>query len=294
MIGPFRGGRTKAATGVPGQPNVFYIGACNGGVWKSTDYGRVWTPIFDDQPTGSIGAIAVAPSNPDIVYVGSGEGLQRPDLSTGDGIYKSTDAGRTWQHLGLRDGQQIPADRRRSPQPQTACGSRCSATRTARTRSAASSDRPTAARRSRRSSTRDENTGGIDVVVDPAERGRRLRGALGAQAGAVGERRVHGPGQRPLQVDRRRHDLAPADGRAARRSPRTTWGASASGSRPAGRGESSSRSRPERTRGSTDRTTPARPGRSSMTTRTSPSAETTSPRSRSIRRTPTSSTRRAW
>jgi photosystem II stability/assembly factor-like uncharacterized protein len=109
MIGPFRGGRTVGATGVPGQPNVFYIGVNNGGVWKSTDYGLVWKPIFDDQPTGSIGALAVAPSNPKILYVGSGEGLQRPDLSTGDGMYKSTDAGRTWQHLGLRDGQQIAA-----------------------------------------------------------------------------------------------------------------------------------------------------------------------------------------
>jgi photosystem II stability/assembly factor-like uncharacterized protein len=108
MIGPFRGGRTVAAVGVRQQPNVFYIGVNNGGVWKSTDYGRIWTPIFDDQPTGSIGAIAVAPSDPNIIYVGSGEGLQRPDLSTGDGIYKSTDAGKTWQHLGLRDGQQIP------------------------------------------------------------------------------------------------------------------------------------------------------------------------------------------
>ncbi len=108
MIGPHRGGRTKAAAGVPSQPNVFYIGVTNGGVWKTTDYGRVWTPIFDDQPTGSIGAIAVAPSSPDTIYVGSGEGLQRPDLSTGDGIYKSTDAGRSWTHLGLRDGQQIP------------------------------------------------------------------------------------------------------------------------------------------------------------------------------------------
>src|SRR5262245_38316513 len=109
MIGPFRGGRTVAATGVPDQPNVFYIGACNGGVWKTTDYGHTWTPIFDDQPTGSIGAIAVARSNQEIIYVGSGEGLQRPDLSTGDGIYKSTDGGRTWKHMGLRDGQQIPA-----------------------------------------------------------------------------------------------------------------------------------------------------------------------------------------
>src|ERR1700683_652979 len=106
-IGPFRGGRTVAATGVPGNPNLFYIGVNNGGVWKTTDAGRTWFPIFDGQPTGSIGALAVAPSNPDIIYVGSGEGLRRPDLSTGDGIYKSSDAGKTWQHLGLRDGQQI-------------------------------------------------------------------------------------------------------------------------------------------------------------------------------------------
>ena len=108
QIGPFRGGRTKSATGVPGQPNVFYIGAVNGGVWKSTDYGTTWHPIFDEAPTGSVGAIAVAPSDPNVIYVGSGEGLQRPDLSTGDGIYKSTDAGKSWTHLGLRDGQQIP------------------------------------------------------------------------------------------------------------------------------------------------------------------------------------------
>jgi len=108
MIGPFRAGRTVAATGIPGKPNVFFIGLNNGGVWKTTDYGRTWDPIFDGQPTGSIGALAVAPSNPDIIYVGSGEGLQRPDLSVGDGIYKSTDGGKTWQHLGLRDGFQIP------------------------------------------------------------------------------------------------------------------------------------------------------------------------------------------
>src|SRR6476660_8525790 len=107
-IGPHRASRSKAAAGIPTQPNVFYMGVVNGGVWKTTDYGRIWTPIFDDQPSGSIGAIAVAPSNPDVIYVGSGEGLQRPDLSTGDGIYKSTDAGKTWTHLGLRDGQQIP------------------------------------------------------------------------------------------------------------------------------------------------------------------------------------------
>jgi photosystem II stability/assembly factor-like uncharacterized protein len=109
MIGPFRAGRTVGATGVPGQPNVFYIGVNNGGVWKTTDNGHTWKPIFDDQPTGSIGALAVAPSSPDTIYVGSGEGLQRPDLSTGDGMYKSTDGGKTWKHLGLRNAQQIGA-----------------------------------------------------------------------------------------------------------------------------------------------------------------------------------------
>jgi photosystem II stability/assembly factor-like uncharacterized protein len=106
-IGPARAGRTKALAGVPSQPFTFYIGMVNGGVWKTINAGRTWTPIFDEQPTGSIGSIAVAPSNPDVVYAGSGEGLQRPDLAIGDGMYKSTDAGKTWSHLGLRDTQQI-------------------------------------------------------------------------------------------------------------------------------------------------------------------------------------------
>ncbi|MBS1795351.1 MAG: glycoside hydrolase [Acidobacteria bacterium] len=107
MIGPFRAGRTVGAAGIASQPNVFYIGVNNGGVWKTTDAGRTWVPVFDDQPTGSIGDVAVAPSNPNVVYVGSGEGLQRPDLSTGDGMYRSNDGGQTWTHLGLREGQQI-------------------------------------------------------------------------------------------------------------------------------------------------------------------------------------------
>ncbi|HEU5246989.1 MAG TPA: hypothetical protein VFU09_07865 [Candidatus Udaeobacter sp.] len=107
-IGPCRGGRTRAICGVPSQPNVFYMAPVNGGVFKSIDYGRTWQPIFDGQPTASVGAIAVSISNPNVVYVGSGEGLHRPDLSVGDGVYKSTDAGKTWTHLGLRDGQQIP------------------------------------------------------------------------------------------------------------------------------------------------------------------------------------------
>jgi photosystem II stability/assembly factor-like uncharacterized protein len=109
MIGPFRGGRTVGAAGIADQPNVFYVGVNNGGVWKTDDFGMTWKPIFDDQPTGSIGTIALAPSDPSTIYVGSGEGLQRPDLSTGNGMYKSTDAGKSWRHLGLRDGRQIPA-----------------------------------------------------------------------------------------------------------------------------------------------------------------------------------------
>ncbi len=106
-IGPHRGGRTVGAAGIPDQPNTFFIGVNNGGVWKTTDAGRTWFPIFDDQPTGSIGAIAVAPSNPEVLYVGSGEGLQRPDLSTGDGMYRSADGGKTWRRIGLTDAQQI-------------------------------------------------------------------------------------------------------------------------------------------------------------------------------------------
>ncbi|HWW87470.1 MAG TPA: hypothetical protein VNZ26_27920 [Vicinamibacterales bacterium] len=109
LIGPFRGGRTVGAAGVPAQPNVFYIGVNNGGVWKTTDYGQTWSPLFDDQPTQSVGAVAVAPSDPNIVYVASGEGLQRPDLSVGDGIYKSIDGGKSWNHLGLREARQIGA-----------------------------------------------------------------------------------------------------------------------------------------------------------------------------------------
>jgi photosystem II stability/assembly factor-like uncharacterized protein len=109
MIGPFRGGRTRAACGVPSEPNVFYIGQVDGGVWKSDDYGRTWKSIFNHEPTQSIGAIAVSPSDPNVIYVASGEGLARPDLSVGDGIYKSTNAGETWSHVWSAEDEQIPA-----------------------------------------------------------------------------------------------------------------------------------------------------------------------------------------
>ena len=108
MVGPFRGGRTRAVTGIPGQPDTYLIGAVNGGVWKTTDGGRTWNPLFDAAPTQSIGAIAVAPSDPKIIFVASGEGLMRPDLSVGNGIYRSEDSGLHWTHLALDDAQQIP------------------------------------------------------------------------------------------------------------------------------------------------------------------------------------------
>jgi photosystem II stability/assembly factor-like uncharacterized protein len=107
LIGPFRGGRALAVTGVPGQPDVFYFGAVDGGVWKSGDAGMVWNPVFDGRPFASVGAIAVAPSDPRVIYVGTGEADMRSDISPGNGMYKSTDAGHTWQFCGLRDSQQI-------------------------------------------------------------------------------------------------------------------------------------------------------------------------------------------
>ncbi|HEY1976146.1 MAG TPA: hypothetical protein VGG89_06370 [Candidatus Baltobacteraceae bacterium] len=109
LIGPFRGGREIAVTGVPGQPDHFYFGAVDGGVWETTDAGRTWNPIFDGQDIASIGAITVAPSNPSVIYVGSGEADMRSDIAYGNGVYKSTDGGKTWQHLGLDDSRQIGA-----------------------------------------------------------------------------------------------------------------------------------------------------------------------------------------
>jgi photosystem II stability/assembly factor-like uncharacterized protein len=106
-IGPFRGGRVNGVSGVPGQPNTFYFGSVGGGVWKTTNAGRTWNPIFDSQPIASIGAIGVAPSNPNVVYVGTGEADMRSQISYGNGMYKSTDAGKTWTHIGLDNTRQI-------------------------------------------------------------------------------------------------------------------------------------------------------------------------------------------
>ncbi len=102
MIGPFRGGKVNAVAGVPGNAGVYYFGADGGGVWKTTDGGTVWKPIFDKEPAASIGALALAPSNPNIIYAGTGVNGVYSDIGSGNGIYKSTDAGETWQHLPLR------------------------------------------------------------------------------------------------------------------------------------------------------------------------------------------------
>src|SRR6267378_1874984 len=107
MIGPFRGGKVNAVAGVPGNPAVYYFGADGGGVWKTTDGGTVWKPIFDKESSAPIGALTVVPSNPNIIYVGTGVNSVHTDISYGNGVYKSTDAGETWQHLGLVETRHI-------------------------------------------------------------------------------------------------------------------------------------------------------------------------------------------
>ena len=107
LIGPFRGGRSIAAAGVPSEPDTYYFGGVAGGVWKTTNSGRTWQSIFDHETVSSIGAIAVTPSDPNVIYVGTGESDIRSDISYGDGVYKSTDSGHTWQHIGLEDSRAI-------------------------------------------------------------------------------------------------------------------------------------------------------------------------------------------
>ena len=107
LVGPFRGGRVLAVSGVPGEPDHFYFGSVNGGVWESRNAGRTWQPIFDSVPVGSIGALAVAPSNPHVIYVGTGEADMRSDIAQGHGMYRSNDAGKSWDFVGLGDTQQI-------------------------------------------------------------------------------------------------------------------------------------------------------------------------------------------
>jgi photosystem II stability/assembly factor-like uncharacterized protein len=107
LVGPFRGGRVLAVTGIPGDPYTFYFGGVAGGVWRTNDGGNTWTPLTDKQPFASIGAIAVAESNPGVIYVGTGESCLRGNISYGNGMYKSTDGGKTWAYIGLKETQHI-------------------------------------------------------------------------------------------------------------------------------------------------------------------------------------------
>ena len=169
QIGPTRAGRARALAGVPSQPNVFYVGFDNGGVWRSTDYGSTWVPLFDEQPTGSIGAIAVAPSDPNIIYVGIGRGHHPPGPRDGRRRLQvhrrrqDVDAPRASRHADDRD------DRRRPARSRTGSSSRRSATRTGLTPSAASSARPTAGRSFQKVLYKDEYTSGNDVRIDPSD-----------------------------------------------------------------------------------------------------------------------------
>ena len=150
-IGPFRGGRGVAIEGVPGEPNTYYFGAVAGGIWKTTDGGANWKPIFDKQhSTSSIGAIAVAPSDHNTIYAGTGESALRGNITYGDGVYKSVDGGRNWRNVGLKDTRQIGAISC-TRIIRTSSMSRPSDMPLALTTSAGSSARPTAARPGRKS-----------------------------------------------------------------------------------------------------------------------------------------------
>lgn len=107
LLGPFRGGRVLAVSGVPGDPRTFYFGSVGGGVWKTENGGITWVPVFDSEPIASVGALAVAPSDPQVLYVGTGESDMRSDISYGNGMYRSGDGGRHWQHVGLEDTRHI-------------------------------------------------------------------------------------------------------------------------------------------------------------------------------------------
>ena len=185
LAGPFRGGRVLAVAGVPGQPEHFYFGAVGGGVWESENAGRTWQPIFDGQPIASIGAIAVAPSDPSVLYVGSGEADMRSDISLRQ---RHVQVLRRRQDVGSRRPREHAADRARSSSiraTRTSSSSRRSATATAPTRSAASSARRTAARTWSSVLFKDEDTGAIDLAFDPCEPEDDPRRALADAAAAL-------------------------------------------------------------------------------------------------------------
>ncbi len=218
QIGPFRGGRVLAVTGVPGDPNTYYFGAVAGGIFKSTNGGLSWIPTFDHEAISSIGAIAVADSDHNILYAGSGEACLRGNISYGDGVYKSTDAGKTWKNVGLKDTRHIGAviiDPRNPDIVLVAAlghawgpNSERGVFRTA-----------DGGKTWQKVLYRDDNTGAIDVVFDP-NNSSVVYAALWQVRRQPWYFNSGGPGQRPLQIGRRRTDVEtparqrPAGGRA--------------------------------------------------------------------------------
>ena len=167
QVGPFRGGRALAIEGVPGEPGIYYFGAVAGGVWKTTDGGANWTPLFDKETISSIGAIAVAPSDHNVVYVGTGEAAMRGNITYGNGVYKSVDAGKTWKNIGLKDTRQIGAlivdpeqSRHRRWSPRSAMPS-------GRTPERGVFRTTDGGKTWTKVLSKDENTGAIDVAFDP-------------------------------------------------------------------------------------------------------------------------------
>ena len=289
-IGPYIGGRSVAVAGVPSDPNLFYFGGVEGGVWKSTDYGLSWSNITDGKIPGvaaPIGSIAVAPSNPSVIYIGTGEADIRGDFDTGDGVYKTTNAGKTWTYAGLRDTHMIAKLARRSRQPQRGLcrldGPRLQAERRTRhlqddrwRRDLAQSSLRRRQHRRRRS--RD----GF------AQSQRALRGHVAGAAPAVEthQRRTRAaPSTRAWTAarigprSRRIRDSRPAPSvRSASRSRRATRGSSTQSCR-------------QVTAASSARTTPGPRGSASTPSGSCASAPSTTRRSSSIRRIPTSPTR---
>ena len=200
MIGPFRGGRVAAVSGVAGDPTTFYFGSVGGGVWKTTNAGVTWSPIFDSQPIASIGAIAVAPSNPNVIYVGTGEADIRSQIGFGDGVYKSTDAG---QDL---DATSASATRGRSPAfwsiraiPTWSTSPR-SATSTARNAERGVFRSTDGGRTWTKVLDRGPETGAVDLAFDPANSQDHLRHRVERAPSGVEPVRAHRrSGQRAVQ-----------------------------------------------------------------------------------------------
>src|SRR5216110_1828457 len=166
QIGPFRGGRALTIECVPGEPDTYFFGSVAGGVWKTTDGGTNWTPLFDKEPISSIGAIAVAPSDHNVVYAGTGEAAIRGNTTYGTGVFKSIDGGKTWQNVGLKDSRQIGAlivDPRNADAVLVAAFGHAFGTNQERGIFRTTDGGKTWTK----VLSKDENTGGIDVVFDP-------------------------------------------------------------------------------------------------------------------------------